>query len=170
MAVKKVLLLGNPKLRRKSVEVEEFDEKLDKIIADLKDTLTQLQNKQNIGRALAAPQIGYLKKVIYCNTKEEEIIMINPEIVDKSEEMFAVWDSCFSFKTSFFVNIPRHKRIKVKFMDEDGREINRVFENDFSELFQHEIDHLHGILATDHLVSNKNIIMREEWEKHTIKK
>jgi len=79
--------------------------------------------------------------------------------------MIEVWDSCYSFDVAFFVRIKRHKRIKVEFMDENRRKIVEEFEDDLSELLQHEIDHLNGILATDHLRSGKDIIMREEWEK-----
>ncbi len=165
MAVKKVLQLGNEKLREKSTEIKDFENESKKIIRDLKDTLYQLQEEKNTGRALAAPQIAYLKKIVYANLADREIIMINPEIVWKSDEMFMVWDSCFSFDIAFFVKISRHKKIKVKYQNEKGEKITETFENDLAELFQHEIDHLYGILATDHLEDNKNIIMREEWEK-----
>ncbi len=79
--------------------------------------------------------------------------------------MFDVWDSCYSFDVAFFVNIARHKSIKVKYQDEKGKEKTKQFNDDLSELFQHEIDHLYGKLATDYLVDNKKIIMRDEWER-----
>ena len=76
-----------------------------------------------------------------------------------------MWDSCYSFDVAFFVKIKRHKKIKVEYQDEHGRFISEEFVDDLSELFQHEIDHLDGILATDYLKDNKNIILRDEWEK-----
>lgn len=168
MAVKEVILLGNPLLREKSSDAA-FDDELERIIEDLKDTLTHLQNEKGIGRALAAPQIGYLRRVIFVNAKSSKnprtMTLINPTIVEKSKEIIEVWDSCYSFDVAFFVRIKRHKRIKVEYMDENGRKIVEEFEDDLSELLQHEIDHLNGILATDHLRSGKDIIMREEWEK-----
>ncbi len=165
MAIKKVLMIGNQKLREKSLNVTDFTGELLEVTQDLKDTLLYLQKEKNIGRALAAPQIGHMKKVVYYNSNYEEIIMVNPEIIWKSEEMFDVWDSCYSFDVAFFVNIARHKSIKVKYQDEKGKEKTKQFNDDLSELFQHEIDHLYGKLATDYLVDNKKIIMRDEWER-----
>ncbi|RKD30010.1 peptide deformylase [Thermohalobacter berrensis] len=165
MAIKDVLMIGNPELRKKSTRIQDFNNQLEIIIQDLKDTLTFLQKTKKIGRALAAPQIGYKKRVIYYKLTNREIIMVNPEIIEKSKEMFEVWDSCFSFDVAFFVKIKRHKKIKVRYQDEKGNEKIEEFSDDLSELFQHEIDHLYGILATDHLENNKNIIMRSEWEK-----
>lgn len=135
MAIKKVLMLGNPKIREKSSNVSDFNDELLGIIQDLKDTLSYLQNEKNIGRALAAPQIGYMKKVIYYNVNDEEIVMVNPEITWKSEAMFDVWDSCYSFDVAFFVNIARHKSIKVEYLNEKGEEIIKQFDDDLSDYF-----------------------------------
>ncbi len=167
MAIREVLQLGNPGLREISQAAED-DQMTAKIVDDLRDTLTFLQEKHQTGRALAAPQIGYKKHIIYANLPEEEIVMINPEIKEYSQEEFMVWDSCFSFSLAFFVKISRYREIKVEYQDESGRTLVRNFKDDLAELFQHEIDHLKGVLATDHLTDGKNIIMREEWEK-TIK-
>ena len=165
MPVKEVLMIGNPELRQKSSDIIEMGKEVKNISLDLKDTLEFLQKTKNIGRGLAAPQIGYLKKIIYFGLPSESFIMINPKILYKSEETFQVWDSCFSFDVAFFVEIERHRKIEVKYKDELGKKIKREFENDLSELVQHEIDHLFGILATDHLTDVKKIISRQEWEK-----
>lgn len=164
-----VLMLGHPGLRREADEIDDFDGELEMIISDLRDTLHHLQGQNNMGRALAAPQIGYHKQVIYCDSGDKELIMVNPDIVNMSEDKFSVWDSCFSFDLSFFVKIRRHTRIEVEFEDGRGESREELFEGEMSELFQHEIDHLHGILATDHLgkrtAEGENIVMREEWER-----
>ncbi|RCW47737.1 MULTISPECIES: peptide deformylase [unclassified Halanaerobium] len=165
MAVKEVLKLGNPILREESEPIKKFDKDLEEIVEDLKDTLINLQQEKKTGRALAAPQIAYLKKVVYASVPDEEIIMINPEINWKSSEMFYVWDSCFSMDIAFFVKILRHKKIRVNYITPEGENIEREFTDDMAELFQHEIDHLYGIMAADHLKDNKNIIMRSEYEK-----
>lgn len=91
--------------------------------------------------------------------------MVNPTITWTSETMFEVWDSCYSFDVAFFVNIQRHTQIQVTYQDVQGREKHTICKHALSELFQHEIDHLHGILATDHLKDPTQIIMRSEWEK-----
>lgn len=165
MAVKEILLIGNPDLRKKSDEVKDFNDQLDVAILDLKDTLMDFQERKRIGRAIAAPQIGIFKKIIYIHTPRRSFELVNPRIVDRSEEMFDVWDSCFSFDARFFVYIKRHKSIHVEYSDKSGLQISEMFDDDMAELLQHEIDHLHGILATDHLTDNKNIILRAEWEK-----
>ncbi|HUT66266.1 MAG TPA: peptide deformylase [Spirochaetota bacterium] len=165
MAIRDVLQIGNPILRKKSAEVTGFGPLLQKTLDDMRDTLTHLQKTKKIGRALAAPQISLLKRIIYIQTPDITLYMINPEISYKSSEMFEVWDSCFSFDVSFFVKINRHKSIAVNFQDETGKNNSGRYSNGLSELLQHEIDHLDGILATDHLIDPKNIIMRSEWEK-----
>jgi peptide deformylase len=164
MAIRRVLMIGNPILRKRSSEVKKRAE-AEKILGDLRDTLIHLQKKKRIGRALAAPQIGYLRKIVYFNLPKRSFAMVNPKIVWKSKGKFEVWDSCFSFDVSFFVKIKRHKRIRVEYRTVEGNPLTEEFKDDTSELVQHEIDHLHGILATDHLHHPKNIMMRGEWEK-----
>jgi peptide deformylase len=162
---REVLLLGNRDLRKLSKKVVSFDEEIKKIIHDLEDTLVSLQKKYKIGRALAAPQIGYFKRIVFMQRGNKRFVMINPEIVWKSDDTFDVWDSCFSFNVAFFVNIERYKKIKIEYLDENGKAQTGYFSDDLSELFQHEIDHLDGILCTDHLKDNSKIVMRSEWEK-----
>jgi peptide deformylase len=92
------------------------------------------------------------------------IVMINPHIIRKSEETFEVWDSCFSADLAFFGKTIRHKAITVEYVDENRDRAREDFADDLSELFQHEIDHLDGILFTDRIIDNQ-IIMRSEWER-----
>jgi len=165
MAVRDVLLLGNPKLRAGSTNVTDFDDEFNRIVRDLKDTLTFLQETRKTGRGLAAPQIGQLKKVIVFQLLERSFVMVNPEITWRSEVMFRVWDTCFSFDLAFLVEVERHKCLKVRYQDENGTVQEEEFTDDLSELMQHEIDHLHGILATDHVEDATKIIMRAEWER-----
>lgn len=165
MAVKEILLIGNPVLREKSEHVTEYNQRLFDLIRDLKDTIIDFQKIKGMGRGIAAPQIGVLKKVIYLHLPETSFAMINPEIVGNSEETFWVWDSCFSFDVAFFVKTERFKTIKVRYQNEKGESFEKTFTDDLSELLQHEIDHLHGVLATDHLKNNQDIILRAEWEK-----
>lgn len=166
MAVKNVLLLGEEKLRQKSGPVSNIssDETL-RIMEDLRDTLTHLQDLYGMGRALAAPQIGYPKQIIFFDFDGNSFYMVNPQIVSTSEKKFEVWDSCFSFELAFFVKIPRRKAVVVKYLNGKGTIQRRQVKGDKSELFQHEIDHLDGKLAVDHLESPENIIMRQEWEE-----
>jgi peptide deformylase len=165
MPIKEVILLGNSELREISTEIDFKEENFKLILKDLKDTLEHLQEAKKIGRALAAPQIGWKKQVIFYNLPNQNFYMINPRILYKSKEMFEVWDSCFCFDVSFFVQILRHKEIKVEYQDINKNRHEEVFNDNLSELIQHEIDHLDGILATDYLTDPKKIIMRSEWER-----
>jgi len=158
-------LLGNPLLREKSKDVVDFDSQLNTIIDDLRDTLIDFQKRKKIGRGIAAPQIGILKKIIYIHLSNRSFALINPEVIEKSTETFEVWDSCFSFNVAFFVLTKRYTSITVKYQNQKGEILTEKFSDDLSELVQHEIDHLHGILATDYLVEKNQIIMRKEWEK-----
>lgn len=163
--VKEILLIGNPLLREKSEDITSFDKELQDIINDLKDTIIDFQERKKIGRGIAAPQIGVLRNVIYLKLPDRSFELINPEIVWKSDEKIQIWDSCFSFDVAFFVKIERFKSVTVRYQNINGESLEETFKDDMAELLQHEIEHLHGILATDHLTDNKNIILKEEWEK-----
>lgn len=165
MARKKVILIGNPILRKKSEELTPGDPEADIIIQDLADTLRDLQRIKKIGRALAAPQIGVLKRIVFCNLPNRSMALINPKITWHSKETFDVWDSCFSFDVQFFVEVKRFISIELSYFDETWKEKREVFEGDMAELLQHELDHLQGVLATDKMIDSSKIIMRQEWEE-----
>lgn len=163
--IKEILQIGNPVLREASEDVTVFNSSLNDLVTDLRDTIIDFQKQKGMGRGIAAPQIGVLKKVIFLMLPDRELTLVNPEIIVRSDEMMEVWDSCFSFDVAFFVKTNRHKTITVKFQDAQGGFYEKSFTDDLSELLQHEIDHLHGILATDRQMSKHDIIMRSEWEK-----
>ncbi|MFH1588726.1 MAG: peptide deformylase [Candidatus Diapherotrites archaeon] len=164
MTVKEILLLGDEFLRKKSRKVFLSEINAEEI-NDLRDTLIDFTEKNGLGRGIAAPQIGLLKRMIYIISDEFEGILINPEITLKSNEIFFVWDSCFSLKAEIFCRVKRNKKITVSFFDEKGKQKSINAEDSFSELLQHEIDHLDGIMCTDRIESAKDLILREEWEK-----
>lgn len=164
MAVKPVLFFGNELLRSRSELIDFSREDPSECIRDLRDTLHALQKKKGLGRALAAPQIGCRKRIIYMDTGKRQISMINPLLLARSSDFIEVWDSCFSADLAFFGKVSRHRKIAVSYMNERGERLVEEFDYDMSELFQHEIDHLEGILFIDRLIGN-NIIMRSEWEK-----
>jgi len=164
MVIRETVLLGDPRLREIS-EPLAFDRNTPQILEDLKDTLTEHQRIYGMGRGIAAPQIGYNKRAVYIQTQKFTSYLINPEIVWRSPEIFEVWDSCFSLEAKFFVKIPRNRSIKVKYVDEYQEFHNETFSDDMSELLQHELDHLEGIMCSDRLTDTRNIAMRQEWEK-----
>ena len=150
MAIKKIILIGDPLLRKKCAKVNNFSSlEVRNIKSGLKSTLHHLQKIHKRGGGLAAPQIGYLKKVLYINAKGKSFFLINPKITYASKKMFNVWDFCFSGNAAFTAQIKRHWKIRVEYDDEKGQKLEEDFEGYFSELLQHEIDHLEGQLFID---------------------
>lgn len=170
LMIKPILQLGNKTLRGKSSPVKDFHSRdLENLIEDLSDTLHEAQRKFHYGRGIAAPQIGELKRVIFIDMPEFKAPLINPRIVWASDRKFEVWDSCFSFDLAFFVLVDRYYSVKVEYFDQEGNKHTIEAEDSLSELLQHEIDHLDGILATDRMKDKKKIMMRSEWERSFIK-
>jgi len=155
VAVKDILLLGNPILYEISASVNQNDVKqlLPKI--DLMfDTVIDFRKKYGTGRAIAAPQIGLLKRII-CLNIDQPVALMNPVLSDLSEEMFEVWDDCMSFP-NLLVKVKRHKRLTLKFLDINWKKQVWHLEGDWAELIQHEFDHLNGILATQRAINSKS--------------
>jgi peptide deformylase len=165
MAVRDVLQLGNPVLREKALPVD--DPGADEVAAlldDLRDTLAHWKQTTGYGRGIAAPQIGVLQRVIFLNIGGcDPWPMINPEIIEASDETIVVWDACLSFLTIFFC-VTRHARVRVCYQDRQGATHLIDAEGDLSELLQHEIDHLDGVLALDRISDARTIVSREEFE------
>ena len=153
MAIKDILLLGNPLLyeKSKSVREEEIPALLPKL--DLMfETILDFRKRYGAGRAIAAPQIGLMKRII-CLNIDERVAMINPEMVELSDEMFEVWDDCMSFP-NLLVKVMRHKKLTLTFYDINWQKQTWYLEDDMAELIQHEYDHLDGILATQLALDN----------------
>ena len=137
------------------------------LVRDLADTLAHWRAQTGYGRGIAAPQLGELKRVIFLQLPgSEPWPLINPEIVERSEEKIIVWDACLSF-LSIFMQVERHRRITVRYQNLKGDtcEVEAGAERDLSELLQHEIDHLDGVLAIDRVPDMKTVCTREEFEK-----
>jgi peptide deformylase len=159
MAIKQILLLGNPQLDEPSEIVGEKEiENIEPLVEDLHDTLIDFRKRFGLGRAIASPQIGVMKRLIYVNIKEP-VVIINPVIDWKSEEMIAVWDDCMCFP-DLLVKVLRHQRLRVTYRDLRWRETCIDLEGDLSELIQHEYDHLDGILAVSRAIDGKSFALR----------
>jgi len=142
-----LLLLGDERLYQKAFPVTEADKDTLPIwIADLDNVMRLIREKYHFGRAIAAPQLGILKQLIYMKIDEPKVF-INPKIVFKSEELFEVWDDCMCFP-NLLVKVLRHQNIKVEYLDINFLPQSIEFSGSLSELFQHEFDHLNGILCT----------------------
>ena len=168
MAVQTVLQLGDPGLREIAARVPDPSlPEIRSLIADLADTLAYWRASTGYGRGIAAPQIGSSKRVIFLQLPgAEPWPLVNPEITWSSAEKIVVWDACLSF-LSLFMQVERHREIHVRYQDLRGelKEIRAGEEGNLSELLQHEIDHLDGVLAVDRIVDVRTMCTREEFEK-----
>ncbi|MEK6755568.1 MAG: peptide deformylase [Bacteroidota bacterium] len=164
MPVKEILLLGNPILRQKCTAVKSrASDEIRSLVADLRDTLADFRSRRGFGRGIAAPQIGFSQQIIYINF-EYTGGLINPTIVRRSRKKFRMWDDCFSFP-DILAHVERNYTIEVSFLNEEGKRRQLKASGALSELLQHEIDHLNGILAIERAIDSKHIILRSEYEK-----
>jgi len=168
VAVRTVLQLGDPGLREIAARVADpSSSELRALVQDLADTLAHWRASTGYGRGIAAPQIGAARRVIFLQLPgAEPWPLVNPEITWHSAEKIVVWDACLSF-LSIFMQVERHREIVVRYQDLRGewKEVRAGEERDLSELLQHEIDHLDGILAIDRISDMRTMCTREEFEK-----
>ena len=95
MAVRDILLLGHPLLRKKCEPVSDFSDQLVReTIDDLRDTLADVRATRGFGRGIASPQIGVGKRIIFVNI-DDPMVLINPVIVARSRKRMVLWDDCF---------------------------------------------------------------------------
>ncbi|MDH5695955.1 MAG: peptide deformylase [Dehalococcoidia bacterium] len=148
MAVLPIRVAPDPVLRQKSKRVKVIDGSIRKLIGDMIETLHAVPGR--VG--LAAPQVGVPLRVIVIGIPEDEdIVLINPEIVRKKGELW-VTEGCLSVP-GYFGEIKRAQSVKVKGRDIKGKEIRIKADELLSEVLEHEIDHLNGVLYIDRLES-----------------
>lgn len=157
--IKEILKLGNPKLYEVSSPVERTElSQLLPIIEDLHDTLIAFRNHYHAGRAIAAPQIGIQKRILYMYINQPTVF-INPVLNFIGDEEIEVMDDCMSFP-NLLVKVRRHKKIRIIYRDIEWNEQEMLLEGDLSELLQHEYDHLNGILATLRAIDNHSFYLK----------
>lgn len=153
--IKPIYLYGAPVLRETAKPADLKDkEGLATLVQDLKDTLVKAD-----GCGLAAPQIGVSLRVVivdgdvvsdsYPYLKDFRRTLINPEIVEESEEQTTYSEGCLSIP-GIYCDIQRPKKIKVRYHNENLEEVTEEFDNFASRMIQHEMSHLDGDLFTDH--------------------
>ena len=168
MPIRAILQLGDPLLRQKAANVADpCAPEIRDLVQDLADTLAHWRSATGYGRGIAAPQLGVSQRVIFLNLPGgEPWPLINPEIIERSEEKIVVWDACLSF-LSIFMQVERDRLVTIRCQNLNGKtlEFEAGDDRNLSELLQHEIDHLDGILAIDRVIDIKTICTREEFEK-----
>jgi len=140
-------------LRKKAVPVTEFNDELSILLDNMIDTM-----KVSKGVGLAAPQVGISKRILVIDTREAEeegqlLRVINPEITSEEGEQLGE-EGCLSVPGEY-ENVRRAEKITIKANDEQGNEYTMDAEGFLARVFQHEIDHLNGVLFIDRLPSFK---------------
>ncbi|WP_027363746.1 peptide deformylase [Desulfotruncus alcoholivorax] len=149
MAERMIGKLGDPILRKKCKHVSEITQSVLQLLDDMTDTLKASPN----GAALAAPQVGILKRIVVIDGGDSFIELINPRIINKSGEQTGP-EGCLSLP-GIWGQVTRAQHVKVKAMNRAGEEFIIEGEDFMARCLQHELDHLEGILFIDHVTTGQ---------------
>jgi len=138
MAVRNLRYDGDEILRKKCKEVTKVDDRVRQLLDDMMDTLHETEN----GAALAANQVGILRRLVVIDYEDQYLKLVNPRIVESSGTQDCV-EGCLSFPDQFGRTV-RPERVTVKALDENGKELTLTGEGEMAKCFCHEIDHLDG--------------------------
>ena len=157
---REILLLGDARLYQVCEPVRpEGLAAMPALIADMRDTILAYRRKMGEGRAIAAPQVGVMKRVVCMCLESEPVAFLNPVLSFPDGEKMAVLDDCMSFP-HLLVRLQRYRRCVVRYRDLGWAEREWALEGDLSELLQHECDHLDGVLATMRAAGPRDFVMR----------
>ena len=145
MALRQIVKIGEPVLRKKSKVVKEINDRLIDLLDDMADTMYEAD-----GVGLAAPQVGILKRVVVVDIGDGLIELINPEIIEAEGE-YLDNEGCLSVPGESG-DVLRPYRVKVRALNRFGETIEIEGEEVLARAFCHEIDHLDGILYVDKVV------------------
>ena len=175
----KVVGVKNPVLRLKAKPVGKIDKKVKKLIADMKETLMAQKDPEGVG--LAAPQVGKSLQIFITRHKGFERVVINPVVLEISKTKSPhsakatrgkgkkrdILEGCLSLP-HYYGPIKRDQKVKVKYQNEEDKEITEEFKDFEAQIIEHEIDHLNGILFVDHILKQKAPLYKfdgKEWEE-----
>ena len=162
MPIRPLRFLGDPVLREKAVPVAALTEEIRTLIADMFDTMYAEE-----GVGLAAPQVGVSDRVIVVDPREPDIepfALINPEILDASEEVDRAEEGCLSIPGLKEI-VERPFAVRVAGLDRSGERIVIEAEGLLARILQHEVDHLDGILFLDRVSAIKRKLLLNRWQK-----
>ncbi len=163
MAVRPIVIYGDPVLREKTKGVDKVDQKTKDLVADMIATL-----KDARGLGLAAPQVGVAKRIFITDLTPLDLtesvrVFINPEIVEASGKV-ALEEGCLSFP-GLFQNVSRPEKVTVCALGLDGQPFELTAEGMLARAILHEYDHLEGILFIDHLSSISRALIQGKLRK-----
>lgn len=165
-----IIKLGNPILREKAVAVENIqDEKIQNLIDEL---ITSVSQANGVG--IAAPQIAASYRLFIVASRSNArypyapemppTAMINPQIIDHSAEIVKGWEGCLSVPGIRGL-VPRYQTIEIEYTDRHGNLQKQELTDFVARIFQHEYDHLEGLVFLDRVENNHDLISEEEYQK-----
>ncbi len=154
----RIRVLGDPVLRQEAVSIEDID---GRIVRMAKDMVPAMYEAEGIG--LAAPQVGIQKRLFVYDIGEGPQTLVNPQIIDSDGE-WAFEEGCLSIPGLFF-EIVRPKQVHLVGRDLEGKEISVEADELLARLFQHELDHLDGVLLLDHLDRDQRKAAQRQWRE-----
>ncbi len=159
-----VKIYGSEVLRKKAEKVTNFDEELSKLVNNMVETMYKAP-----GIGLAAPQVGVSKRVFVADIstpekKDKLYVLINPEILKFSEEKDKMEEGCLSIP-EIYENVVRPTGIVIKAQNLEGEEFTLTAEGLLARCFQHEFDHLNGILFVDRVSSFRKSMLKGKLKK-----
>ena len=147
MAIRQIRYEGDDILRKKCKRVEEVNDHIRMLLDDMLDTLHNTKD----GAAIAAPQVGIVQRLVVIDMGNGVIKLINPEIIEEKGIQECV-EGCLSIPNKYGTTL-RPKKVTIKALDENGKEITLTGRGEMAKCFCHEIDHLNGILFSDKVTS-----------------
>ena len=165
MAIREIVLMGDPVLREEAEEVTVFDDDLRHLVRDMFETMYHAD-----GIGLAAPQIGLSRRIIVVDLRVEEgeeprsVALVNPRVVWESDDIEKESEGCLSIPGLEEV-VKRPASVRVEGQDPDGNDVVVEADGLFARALQHEIDHVDGILFIDRVSPLKRKMLLKKWRK-----
>jgi peptide deformylase len=154
-----IVIYPDPVLRKKTDPVDRIDDSILKLMEEMADVMYQKD-----GCGLAAPQVGISRRILVADIGEGLMNLVNPEIVQRGDEEKTVEEGCLSFP-GIRADITRPESVTVSALNEKGDKIEIKAEGMWARVFQHEIDHLDGVLFIDRVKPLKRVLLRSKLKK-----
>ncbi|HSM04788.1 MAG TPA: peptide deformylase [Longimicrobiales bacterium] len=165
MAIRQIVLMGDPVLREEAEPVEAFDDELEALVEDMFETMYHAD-----GVGLAAPQVGISRRVLVVDVRDEDEpargrwALVNPEVAWASKEVDKGTEGCLSIP-GLEELVSRPASVEIRGFDPSGAEVTVPAEGLLARALQHEIDHLDGILFLDRVSALKRRMLLKKWKK-----
>jgi peptide deformylase len=171
-----IITLPNPRLHNKSKRISVINDEVKKVIAEMKAATIdwEASREHEVGVALAAIQIDRPYRIVVVRNNFDDksdhsfSVFINPEIVKKEGDLEEDFEGCLSV-ANIYGKVPRYTKVRVRALDETGREVRVKAEGFLARVFQHEVDHTNGIMFIDHIRDNEEAFYRLDADGKLVK-